>query len=142
METKDIIELLAGAGPSTRERKLEALLSAAAAAQAKPKLPPSDLIRLLHERLSSLAKHTRFRAGQIVRWKPGLKNRRLPDDGQPAIVVEVLDTPILAREEESGSAYFREPLDIVLGILDSDGDFVMFHYDSRRFEPWPDDKTS
>jgi len=52
----------------------------------------------------------------------------------------VLDAPLLDNEEESGSTYFRDPLSLVLGVIwDRDpgrGDFVTFHFDGRRFEPW------
>ena len=72
-----------------------------------------------------------FKPGDIVKWKPGMKNKR--SDG-PFVVVEVLDEPIVDAVAEAGSAYFREPLDIVLGRFIS-GDFVIFHYDSRRMQP-------
>jgi len=35
----------------------------------------------------------------------------------------------------AGSPYFGEPLSLVLGIVDPDGDFVELRYDARRFEP-------
>ena len=76
-----------------------------------------------------------FSKGQLVRWKLGLKNRRLPQENQPAIVWEVLAEPIIQNDKESGTPYFREPLDIALALLDKDGDLVIFHYDSKRFEP-------
>ena len=72
-----------------------------------------------------------FKPGDIVEWKPGMKHKR--SEG-PFIVVEVLDEPIVDAVAEAGSAYFREPLDIVLGSFIS-GDFVLFHYDSRRMQP-------
>lgn len=31
---------------------------------------------------------------------------------------------------------YREPLDLLLGILHKDGDFLMYHFDSRRFQPY------
>lgn len=75
--------------------------------------------------------------GQVVKWKTGLKNKRLPKVGQPAIVMEVSDKPITALDErDSGSTYYREPLDLVLGVVDEDKDFVTFYYDKRRFEPF------
>jgi hypothetical protein len=47
-------------------------------------------------------------------------------------------------EDDSGSTYFREPLDLVLGhIWDSDpgrGELMVFHYDSRRFQPWTEER--
>jgi len=75
--------------------------------------------------------------GMLAQWKPGMKNRRTPDYGAPMIVVEVLDSPIIDGTFESGSVYFRERLDIILGFVDEDDEFYMFHYDSRRFEPYP-----
>lgn len=78
----------------------------------------------------------RFREGDIVRWKPDLKNRKKPEYGEPAIVLELLMDPIYDAERSSGSAYFREPLDIVLGMMDEDDELIFFHFDSRRFEPF------
>ena len=72
-----------------------------------------------------------FKPGDIVEWKPGMKHKR--SEG-PFIVVEVLTEPIVDAVAEAGSAYFREPLDIVLGGFIS-GDFAIFHYDSRRMQP-------
>jgi len=78
--------------------------------------------------------HT-FRPGDVVQWKPGLKNRKRPDYGEPAIVISTLDTPIFDASEEAGSPYFHEPLTVVLGVVDPDGDLILFHFDGRRFEP-------
>ena len=74
--------------------------------------------------------------GQIVKWKNYLKNRKLPHKNQPAIVVNILDEPITSTDNESGSPYFLEKLDIILGIMSDEGIFLTFYYDSRRFEPW------
>jgi hypothetical protein len=99
-----------------------------------------DLPAMLRERYHQLkeVKHT-LRPGMVVTWKPGLKNRRIPAYGKPGIVVSILETPVF-DEEESGSTYFREPLDIVIGIfLDSGehrGDFLVFHTSSERYQPW------
>ena len=77
-----------------------------------------------------------FEVGQIVKWKNYLKNRKLPHKNQPAIVVNILDEPITSTDNESGSPYFLEKLDIILGIMSDEGIFLTFYYDSRRFEPW------
>lgn len=99
-----------------------------------------DLGGVLRERYARLNQSHRFKPGDLVTWKPGLMNRRVPLRGQPAVVVSVLAEPILDTETESGSTYFREPHDLVLGVIwDKEpgrGDFVLFHFDSRRFEPW------
>ena len=77
-----------------------------------------------------------LKAGDIVCWKKGLKNRRFPRQGEPAIVIELVKD-VVSTKDDSGSPYFREPLDIILGFIDPDGDFVMYHFDSRRFQVWP-----
>ncbi len=75
-----------------------------------------------------------FKVGDLVTWKSGLKNRKLPRKYQPAIVVAVLDNSITNIEDNSGSPYFREPLDVVLGVLSEDGVFNTYYYDKRRFK--------
>ena len=96
-----------------------------------------DLISELHA--SYAAKPADLSPGQIVRWKKGLKNRRFPRYDEPAVVVEILSKPVFDEEQKgAGSSYFQEPLELRLGILDpEDGDFVIFHFDRRRFEPIP-----
>lgn len=76
-----------------------------------------------------------FQPGQIVRWKSGLKNRLLPDTGERAIVMEVLDPPVFDRTTDlHGSNLFREPLTLALGMHGTEGEFLVFHVDGRRFE--------
>ncbi len=77
-----------------------------------------------------------FKPGDLVSWKPHLRNKRMPESDKPAIVVEKLSNPIYSAKEDSGSAYFREPLDLVIGVIDDDGDFIVLYNDSRRFQPY------
>lgn len=86
----------------------------------------------LRECLAQLTEEESFSVGDIIRWRPLLRNRRGCYD-DVFIVVEVLDEPIIAKDDESGSTYYREPLDIVAGKFTYGGDFITFHYDSRRF---------
>ena len=76
-------------------------------------------------------------------WKPGLKHKRYPRYGQPAVVLEVLATPVLDPMTEAGATYFREPLDVVVGVLWDEGtvrgELIAFHFDSRRFQPWTEE---
>ena len=89
-------------------------------------------MKKLQEAVESLnMKHT-FTPGQIVEWKPMLVNKKAKG---PFVVVEIVDPPVRNTDSESGTSYFREPLDIVLGHIDTDGDFMTYHYDSRRFQP-------
>ena len=81
----------------------------------------------------------KLKAGKLAQWKKGLKNKRMPRYGEPAIVLEILAEPVIDEENGGGSSYFREPLNLILGFIDEDdGDFVIFHYDKRRFEPFQD----
>jgi hypothetical protein len=81
--------------------------------------------------------HT-FEPGDLVEWKPGLQNKR---SAGPFVVHQVLDEPVIDSTDDTGSCYFREPLDFLLGIRDREGDFVIHHYDSRRFQPVALDET-
>jgi hypothetical protein len=89
----------------------------------------------LRKRVRSLLQPTpKFKPEDVVRWKKGLKNKKYPKEDQVAMVIEELTTPIQQGERDSGSPYFNEPLDLVLGVLDDDEDLMVFHYDKRRFE--------
>ena len=89
-----------------------------------------SIARLKELQASFAVRHT-FSVGDIVRWKDGLRNRSTVG---PFVVVEVLDSPRIDGEKNSGCLSFYEPLDVLLGSLDADGDFDVYHYDSRRFE--------
>ena len=99
-----------------------------------------DLGAALRERYQALIRQHGFAPGDLVTWKPGLRNHRVPRYQQPAVVIEVLAEPLHDLEWEVGSTYFREPLDLVLGVIwEADpgrGELMTFHFDSRRFQPW------
>lgn len=95
----------------------------------------SDPVRVLRDKFSAfMAEPNVFQQGDVVKWKKGLKNKKYPKDDQLCMVVDVLEKPIVQDNRDSGSAYYREPLDLVLALLDDDSDLVIFHYDKRRFE--------
>jgi hypothetical protein len=76
-----------------------------------------------------------FAKGQIIAWKPGLRNRMYPEYGEPVIVSAVLPTPVFDGSVVSAaSPYFQEPLTLVIGIFRED-DLLEFRVDGRRFEP-------
>lgn len=74
--------------------------------------------------------------GDVVSWKPGMRNRTLPNNRQPAIVIEKLQYPIFDESQNAGSQYFHEPLDLRVGFLDDNNQFITYFYDSRRFEKY------
>lgn len=107
---------------------------------AEPAEEATEHLHVLYERLTN-GRERALRPGMLAMWKPGLKNRRFPAYGQPAIVVERLSAPILDHETEAGMTYYREPLDLLLGILHRDCDFLVYHFDSRRFQPYEASET-
>lgn len=92
----------------------------------------------LKEAFQTLSEENTFRPGDLVEWKPGMQNRRTSG---PFIVVKVLDEPVFGGEEHesSGHPLFREPLDIVCGLIATDGEFLCLHCDSRRFRHYISD---
>ena len=98
-------------------------------------LSTEELKEIITKRFKAFNTKNDFNVGDFVKWKSGLKNKKLPHYNQPAIIVELLDQPVYDTEKDSGSTYFREPLDIVIGLLDPDNNFLLFHCDRRRFEP-------
>lgn len=90
----------------------------------------------LRDAFDSFLEKEDFKVGQIVKWRKDLNNRKLPRQNQPAIVVKVLDEPITSTDKESGSPYFLEKLDIILGVMYEDGTFITLYYDSSRFESY------
>lgn len=115
--------------PQIDESQLEKLVHALAHENAA-RISRIEKLKTCYQQLNS---YSTFRPGDIVMWKPDLRNRQRPDYGEPAIVLEVLDGPLFDESDDSGSPYFREPLDIRLGVLLEDGNFASFMFDSRRF---------
>lgn len=78
----------------------------------------------------------RLRPGMLAQWKPGMSNRTMPGYGEPMIVMALIDPPLVDPCSESGSIYFRERLDLLLGSVDEKIGFVSHHLDARRLEPY------
>ena len=105
------------------------------AADADETAPTQALKAKLRELTERLGEHNVFVVGQFVMWKPGLKNRKIPEYGEPAIVTAVLATPVFDPSEASAaSPYFQEALTLVIGSY-RDEDLLEFRVDGRRFEP-------
>ena len=92
----------------------------------------------LKEAFQTFSEENTFAPGDLVEWKPGMQNRRTVG---PFVVVKVLDEPVFDSEEHksSGHPLFREPLGIVCGLITADGEFLYFHYDSRRLRHYISD---
>jgi len=95
-------------------------------------------IRAISDRFRAYNTPQQFSPGDIVKWKQGMRNRRFPPNDGVAIVTKVYDKPIYdEKAKESGSPQFHDPMTVILGVIDEDGDFVEFHYDGSRFELAP-----
>jgi len=102
-----------------------------------------DLGAALRERYDSFTNRHEFAPGDLVTWKVGMRNKRIPRYGQPAVVIERLAKAVRDGERDAGSPYFQEPLDVVLGVICDEaplrGEFLCFAYDSRRFRFWTEE---
>ncbi|MCR9218629.1 MAG: hypothetical protein NXI21_00210 [Alphaproteobacteria bacterium] len=95
-----------------------------------------QLLYKLYEEYTS-GDESELKPGTLAIWKEGLKNKRKPKYGEPAIVVEISAdeaSRLLNQGDDSGSPYFNEPLDLKLAVLDSDGELLMYFYDRKRFK--------
>ncbi|OII21861.1 hypothetical protein [Curtobacterium sp. MCBA15_013] len=72
-----------------------------------------------------------FKPGDLVQWKPMLRNRPYPAEGAPAVVVRHLKPAAVTDGIEQS-----EDLDIELGFLDGEQSFLVFSYSSARFTRW------
>lgn len=94
---------------------------------------PHDLAFKLSEKLNKLREYYTFEVGQILQFKPGMRD---VDIGPLFIVSEILKTPVIDSLAKSNSADFRAVFDMKVGVVSDGGKFLEFHVDSRRFEPY------
>lgn len=105
--------------------------------------PPADndqALRTQAQRLTHFyelfkVRHT-FKPGDLVTWKPGLRNKMLPDDGQPGIVIDALAEPVSDGSSDGDLPYFHEALDLAVGVTDRENDVLVYWFDSRRMQPY------
>ncbi len=87
---------------------------------------PTKYLEELGKRQKSYEDAATFSMGNIIIWKDGMKNKRLPEYAQPCIVMRINNPPVYDTD-------IHEFLNIVLGFI-TDGDFLTFSYDSKRFK--------
>jgi hypothetical protein len=90
---------------------------------------PKEYLNRLQKRMEAFNKSESFSIGDLVIWKDGLKNKRLPLFGQPSIIIKVFDPPLEDKEPS-----VNERLDIQIGFITDDDEFLTFNYDSHRFQ--------
>ena len=135
MKKEDLIRLLSNSDETDNEQLLKALISQISGERGERQIIDADKhINHLKSLVETYTQTENFKVGDIVQWKSGLKNKKRPQYDEPCIVIEVLTDPIFDKEAPIASPYYNEKLDLKLGILDADGDFLTFHYDKNRFE--------
>jgi hypothetical protein len=73
--------------------------------------------------------------GQIVTWKPGLKNRDQPELSEPLVVLELLDEPLHDDTATCDCAAAWERPDVIGGWLDDEEQLAVGCFDRRRLQP-------
>jgi hypothetical protein len=78
-----------------------------------------------------------FQSHDLITWKPNMRYRRFPANNQPCVFVRWLDQPIITEvESNSGAIICLDRVDMEYGILDEDGDFIVYVSNSNRMMPW------
>ena len=133
---KQLMKLFAHSDESEKDRVIQILLSKIEKkGNQKKEIDVDYHIKKLQSLKAEYEKEYNFKVGDLICWKKGLKNKKVPEYTEPVIIIEMLEKPIFDNEEEAGSPYFKEPLNIKVGMLDADEEFLIFHYDKNRFEP-------
>lgn len=97
--------------------------------------PPQDPDYLISQCIEFL-KGSHFNVGDLVCWKPGMRNRSTPIYGDPCIVVRKFPERTNAICGPSGEAIFHDTVSIEVGIADEDGDFLTYLLDKDRMMLW------
>ncbi|GAB32945.1 hypothetical protein [Gordonia otitidis] len=92
-----------------------------------------DYPKLLALGLDHFNSVEKFTTGDLIQWKPMMKNKRIPLDAVPAIVVDVIDPPHVTDFEGDR---LMEPLDLLIAVVDGDKQFRLAEVSSRRFTAW------
>lgn len=89
-------------------------------------------------RLTDPTQLHKFQVGDLITWKRGMNTHRWPVRGEPVVVTAVLEKPrVVDDPSRHGTPYWHEELDIKVGYLSAkNGEFLEFHADSRRYQPW------
>jgi hypothetical protein len=77
-----------------------------------------------------------LKVGDAVRWRPGQRNARFPDDGEVCIVSQIIEPPL--RDGDTSNEAAAERNDVALALAEKCADGTVrvreFVYDSRRLE--------
>ncbi len=115
---------------------MEAMMNAAKACPAlsgrDDDAPPATPEELAELGARYLVKHD-FKPGDLVAWKPGLRDCKWPKEGSAGVVMEVILEH--RREESDGGNHYYEPIDVRVGVVVNET-FEGFWIDGNRLEPY------
>ena len=118
-------------------------------------MTPQELVRKMREELNKrpdrvkpgaaylrevgrryLVKHD-HKPGDLVSWKPGLKDSCLTDYGEPMVVLEVDSAHRSGPHSSLGTNNYNEPMTVRIGICVEDtSELKGFWIDGNRLEPY------
>jgi len=90
---------------------------------------PAEYLEKLKKRSKDISESININVGDILIWKDGLKNKRYPSYGQPAIVLSKIEPPLIDDD-----VTYNERLNIQLGFITENDEFFAFNYDGNRFK--------
>lgn len=98
-----------------------------------------DYAQRLEALHAAYAAANEFSPGDFVQWKPHMRNRRFPFYGRPAVVVEVLNSPL---SQSPDGELLDEAANIRLGVLHPGEEFTVYLFNSNRFTTWAGAKVT
>lgn len=101
----------------------------------RPKVSRAGEIECLRDALAAFQRVERLEPGMIVRQKPACTHYVEHSDNKLGIVVALLPSAIIKEDGDPTTSSYRQPMDMVVGIWHPEGKFLLFHVDSRRYEP-------
>lgn len=93
----------------------------------------AEYTKHLLETFNALQRVEEFAPGDLVQWKPRLKNQRYPHYGRPAVVIGPIEPPLESENQTDGDT---SKVDVLLGFLDGESDLRVYGYQSSRFTRW------
>ena len=78
-----------------------------------------------------------FQPGDLIEWKPGMKNVKFPKYGEPIMVLETFEA--VRSSAQAGTPYEYTAMDmrcITFKDNDGDGDFCAYAFESRRMRKY------
>lgn len=88
--------------------------------------------------VADLATRAPLKVGDVVCWRPDLKNCIVPLLGQPAVVVEVINPPLrLSDPDAHGCPVYGECCDVRIAVIHPEDDRITaYAAESWRLQRW------